>query len=70
MGGSILQFDAYLKFFAGKMLGVTSPTAKVLNPYGPAGLAGGELRIYMYYPALTQNNHILRIVTYRPAGTF
>ena len=70
LGGSIVQFDAYLKFYAGQVLGATSPTAKALDPYAPGGMAGGELRVYIYYPAGTQNDHILRLVTYRPAGTF
>jgi len=69
-GGSIVQFDAYLKFHAGKTLGATSPAAKALDPYGAGGMAGAELRVYVYYPAGTQNDHILRLVTYRPAGTF
>jgi len=70
VGGSIVQFDAYLKFYKGKVLGATSPQAKALDPLGPGGAAGGELRVYIYYPAGTQNDHILRLVTYRPAGTF
>lgn len=70
LGGSIVQFDAYLKFYAGQVLGATSPTAKALDPYGPGGPAGGEMRVYIYYTAGTQNDHILRLVTYRPAGTF
>jgi len=69
-GGSITQFDAYLKYFAGKELGATSPQAKALDPNGPGGFAGGELRVYIYYPAGEKLNHVLRLVTYRAAGTF
>ena len=70
LGGQVLQFDAYLKFFKGEMLGATSPQAKAMTPNGPAGRAAAELRIYVYYPSATQNNHILRLVTYRPPATF
>lgn len=69
-GGSIIQFDAYLKYHAGKTLGATSPAAKALDPFGAGGANGAELRVYLYYPVGTQNNHILRLVTYRPLGTF
>jgi hypothetical protein len=70
MGGAVVQFDAYLKFYAGKTLGATSPSAKALDPTGPGGAAAGELRVYIYYPKLTAFQHILRLVTYRPGGTF
>jgi len=70
LGGSIVQFDAYLKYYAGLELGATSPSAKSLDPAGPGGPAGAELRVYIFYPAGEKLNHILRLVTYRPAGTF
>jgi hypothetical protein len=70
LGGSIVQFDAYLAYYAGKQLGATSPAAKLLDPLGLGGTAASELRIYIYYPAATQNTHVLRLVTYRQSGTF
>lgn len=70
LGGQVLQFDAYLKYYRGKVLGATSPQAKALNPNGPGGIAAAELRVYVYYPKGTQNTHVLRLVTYRPPGTF
>jgi hypothetical protein len=69
-GGQIVQFDAYLKYFVGKQLGATSPQAKALDPAGPGGPAAAELRIHIYYPKGTANTHVLRLVTYRPSGTF
>ena len=70
LGGQIVQFDAYLKFYKGQVLGATSPQAKALDPAGPGGLASAVLSIYVYYPKGTQNTHVLRLVTYRPPGTF
>jgi len=69
-GGQVLQFDAYLKFYKGSVLGATSPQAEALDPNGPGGRAAAELRIFIYYPAGTKNTHVLRLVTYRPPGTF
>jgi hypothetical protein len=66
VGGAVVQFDAYLRFYKGKQLGATSPQAKALDPNTAAGPAGAELRICIYYPQGTQNNHVLRLVTYRP----
>jgi len=70
LGGQVVQFDAYLRFYKGAQLGATSPQAKALDPTGLGGLAAAELRVCVYYPAGTQNDHVLRLVTYRPPGTF
>ncbi len=70
LGGSVVQFDAYLQYYKGKELGATSPQAKALDPNGQGGIAAAELRIYIYYPKTEKNTHVLRLVTYRPPGSF
>lgn len=61
-------FDGYVGLLAGETLEVFSPSAKHMNP----NLAPGAsvLRVYIYHPAGAKRSHVLRLVTYRGAGTF
>ena len=45
-----------------------SPHAKVLNP--ALGPSTSCISIYIFHPAGSKLSHILRLVTYRPLGTF
>lgn len=62
-------FDGYVAGHPDGVIDAKSPQAKALSPAAAPGLSNA-LRIYIYYPAGESHNHILRLVTYRPAGTF
>jgi hypothetical protein len=62
-------FDGYVAGHPDGVINAKSPQAKALDP-GPAAGLSNALRIYIYHPAGESHEHILRLVTYRPAGTF
>jgi hypothetical protein len=67
-GGQVRLFDGYLGHLAGEVLNADSPSAKKLDP--SLGAGASVIRIYIFHPAGKKVNHILRLTTYRPAGTF
>lgn len=62
-------FDGYLGHKAGDTVATESPQAKMLDPAPAPGLSN-VLRIYVYHPAGDKKSHVLRLLTYRPSGTF
>jgi hypothetical protein len=62
-------FDGYVAGHPDGVIDAKSPQAKALNPAPAPGLANA-LRIYLYHPAGASHDHILRLVTYRPSGTY
>lgn len=70
LGGSITVFDAYLGGNPNHLVEALSPQATVLDPAGPGGPAGAELRLYVVHPAGSKLSHTMRLVTYRAPGTF
>jgi hypothetical protein len=67
-GGGVRLFDGYLHFFAGDDVLVESPAARSLDP--ALATAASVLRIFMYYQAGAKRSHVLRLITYRPSGSF
>ncbi|MDX1746392.1 MAG: hypothetical protein R3324_10685 [Halobacteriales archaeon] len=68
LGGQIAFFDGYLGPLKGKKLEATSPTAKALDPANGAGT--NIMRFYFVHPAGSKMKHVVRLVTYRPSGSF
>jgi hypothetical protein len=67
-GGSLRLFDGYLGPAPNGIIDATSPQTFVLDPnLGPSTSA---IRLFLYYPAGSALKHVLRLVTYRPPGTF
>lgn len=61
-------FDGYIGMLAGDVLEVFSPAAKHLDP--AVHPLASVLRVYIFHPAGAKRSHVLRLVTYRGAGTF
>lgn len=68
-GGNVGVFDGYLGN-PGLKIKSLSPQAEVLDPTTAAGAAGAEIRLYLHHPAGSKLSHVLRLVTYRPTGSF
>jgi hypothetical protein len=68
LGGTIRLFDGYLGPAPNGVIDAESPQTTVMNP--DVGPGTSSVRLYVYYPAGSTLSHVLRLVTYRPPGTF
>ena len=62
-GGCIRFFDGYLYPFKGVHMETVNTLAMKVDPSQSAYAA--KLRVWLFYPAGTQNEHVLRLVTFR-----
>lgn len=72
VGGQARFFDAYMACGVTKTLRTHNPESRLLDPTVEGAPAGAStVKILLYYPKgeLTRT-HVLRLRTYRPAGTF
>jgi hypothetical protein len=68
-GGVVRFFDGYYGHFAGGKMDAVNPSAGPLN--AGDNIEQGRLRILLYYPkGQTVLTHVLRLITYRPLGSF
>jgi hypothetical protein len=68
-GGQVRLFDGYLGVWGGDLESI-SPAARHLDP--ALGAGASVMRLYFYHPAGTagKRSHVLRLITYRPQGSF
>jgi len=67
-GGTIRMFDSYMGTAPNGIIDATSPQTSVMNP--DLGPGTSSIRLFIYYPKGSALKHVLRLVTYRPPGTF
>ena len=67
-GGSIRFFDGYMGPNEGDAMRALNASAIHLSP--DASVEVTKLRVFVYYPAGAAQEHVLRLVTYRPLGMF
>jgi len=68
LGGSIRVFDGYLGPAPDGVVAALSPQTVVMDP--ELGPGASSIRVYVFYPAGSALNHLIRLVTYRAPGTF
>ena len=67
-GGRISFFDGYLEPYKEKWMDAINTIALSLNPTVSSEAA--RTRFWVFYPEGVKQTHVLRLVTYRQAGTF
>jgi len=65
VGGTIRFFDGYLYPHRGSHMETINTIAMRVDPAAAPAAMSAKLRIWIYYPAGTKNEHILRLVTFR-----
>jgi hypothetical protein len=66
-GGRVRFFDGYLYPYKDDWMVAINTMAYEINP--SVTVEAARMRIWVYYPAGTKLEHILRLVTYRPTGS-
>ena len=66
-GGQVRMFDGYLQFSPGIDVEAIEPRARALDP--SKNVHASVVRVLIYYPPGVKLTHVLRLVTYRPAGS-
>jgi hypothetical protein len=68
-GGAVKLFDGYVGAWGNELESI-SPSARKLDP--ALGAGANVLRFYFYHPqgVAGKRSHVLRLITYRPQGSF